>query len=113
MLSGGERNRLHLAKLLKEGGNVVLLDEPTNDLDVDTFARARGRDPALRGVRAGHLTRPVVPGSDRDPHSGLRGDSVVRFHPGNYTEYQEDRRRQLGAEAEQPHRVRFRKLVSG
>ena len=113
VLSGGERNRLHLAKLLKEGGNVVLLDEPTNDLDVDTLRALE--DAILRF--AGCV---LVISHDRwfldriATHIlAFEGDSVVRFHPGNYTEYQEDRRRQLGAEAEQPHRVRFRKLVSG
>ena len=111
VLSGGERNRLHLAKLLKEGGNVLLLDEPTNDLDVDTLRALE--DAILRF--AGCV---LVISHDRwfldriATHVlAFESDSVVKFHSGNYTEYEEDRRRRLGSEAEQPHRVRFRKLM--
>ena len=110
-LSGGERNRLHLAKLLKEGGNVLLLDEPTNDLDVDTLRALE--DAILRF--AGSV---LVISHDRwfldrvATHIlAFEGDSTVSFYPGNYTEYEEDRRRRLGAEADRPHRVKFRKLV--
>ncbi len=110
-LSGGERNRLHLAKLLKEGGNVLLLDEPTNDLDVDTLRALE--DAILRF--AGSV---LVISHDRwfldrvATHIlAFEGDSTISFYPGNYTEYEEDRRRRLGAEADRPHRVKFRKLV--
>jgi ATP-binding cassette ChvD family protein len=111
VLSGGERNRLHLAKLLKEGGNVLLLDEPTNDLDVDTLRALE--DAILRF--AGSV---LVISHDRwfldrvATHIlAFEGDSSVAFYPGNYTDYEEDRRKRLGAEAEQPHRVKFKKLV--
>ena len=110
VLSGGERNRLHLAKLLKEGGNVLLLDEPTNDLDVDTLRALE--DAILRF--AGCV---LVISHDRwfldriATHVlAFESDSMVKFTR-NYTEYEEDRRRRLGSEAEQPHRVRFRKLM--
>ncbi len=73
VLSGGERNRLHLAKLLKSGGNVLLLDEPTNDLDVDTLRALEDALLSFPGLRRGDLPRPLVPGSDRDPHPGIRG----------------------------------------
>ena len=71
-LSGGERNRVHLAKLLKSGGNLMLLDEPTNDLDVETSATSR-MPPDLPRMRGGHQSRPLLPGPHRDPHLGLRG----------------------------------------
>jgi ATP-binding cassette ChvD family protein len=109
-LSGGERNRLHLAKLLKSGGNVLLLDEPTNDLDVDTL---RALEDALLGF-AGCV---VVISHDRwfldriATHMlAFEGDSHVEWFEGNYQEYEADYRRRKGAEAEQPHRVRFKKL---
>ncbi len=111
MLSGGERNRLHLAKLLKEGGNVILLDEPTNDLDVDTL---RALEDALLGF-AGCV---MVVSHDRwfldriGTHIlAFEGESEVRFFEGNYTEYEEDRHKRLGAEADQPHRIKYKKLV--
>ena len=111
-LSGGERNRVHLAKLLKSGGNVLLLDEPTNDLDVDT----------LRALEAGLESFPgcaVVISHDRwfldriATHVlAFEGDSVVRWFEGNFTEYEEFRHRELGVAADQPHRIRYKKLAS-
>ena len=111
-LSGGERNRVHLAKLLRSGGNVLLLDEPTNDLDVDT----------LRALEAGLESFPgcaVVISHDRwfldriATHVlAFEGDSVVRWFEGNFTEYEEFRHRELGVAADQPHRIRYKKLAS-
>jgi energy-dependent translational throttle protein EttA len=110
-LSGGERNRLHLAKLLKSGGNVLLLDEPTNDLDVDTL---RALEEAL--LQFGGCA--VVISHDRwfldriATHMlAFEGDSKVVWFEGNYQDYEADRKRRLGAEADQPHRIRYRKLV--
>ena len=110
-LSGGERNRVHLAKLLKSGGNVLLLDEPTNDLDVDT----------LRALEAGLESFPgcaVVISHDRwfldriATHVlAFEGDSAVRWFEGNFTEYEEYRHRELGAAADQPHRIRYKRLA--
>jgi len=110
-LSGGERNRVHLAKLLRSGGNVLLLDEPTNDLDVDT----------LRALEAGLESFPgcaVVISHDRwfldriATHVlAFEGDSVVRWFEGNFTEYEEFRHRELGTAADQPHRIRYKKLA--
>ena len=110
-LSGGERNRVHLAKLLRSGGNVLLLDEPTNDLDVDT----------LRALEAGLESFPgcaVVISHDRwflywiATHVlAFEGDSVVRWFPGNFTEYEEFRHRELGTAADQPHRIRYKRLA--
>jgi len=111
VLSGGERNRLHLAKLLKEGGNVLLLDEPTNDLDVDTL---RALEDALLQF-AGCV---LVISHDRwfldrvATHIlAFEGDCRVVWFPGNFEEYEEDRRRRMGADADQPHRIQYRKLV--
>jgi ATP-binding cassette ChvD family protein len=111
-LSGGERNRVHLAKLLKSGGNVLLLDEPTNDLDVDT----------LRALEAGLESFPgcaVVISHDRwfldriATHVlAFEGDSQVRWFEGNFTEYEEYRHRELGTAADQPHRIRYKRLAS-
>ena len=111
-LSGGERNRLHLAKLLQTGGNVVLLDEPTNDLDVDT----------LRALEAGLESFPgcvVVISHDRwfldriATHIlAFEGDSQVRFFQGNVSDYEEFRRKELGAAAEQPHRIKYKRLAA-
>jgi energy-dependent translational throttle protein EttA len=111
-LSGGERNRVHLAKLLRSGGNVLLLDEPTNDLDVDT----------LRALEAGLESFPgcaVVISHDRwfldriATHVlAFEGDSVVRWFEGNFTEYEEFRHRELGTAADQPHRIRYKKLAA-
>jgi sulfate-transporting ATPase len=110
-LSGGERNRLHLAKLLKSGGNVLLLDEPTNDLDVDTL---RALEEALLGF-AGCV---VVISHDRwfldriATHIlAFEGNSEVVWFEGNFKEYDADLRRRKGAEAERPHRVTYKKLV--
>ena len=110
-LSGGERNRVHLAKLLKSGGNVLLLDEPTNDLDVDT----------LRALEAGLESFPgcaVIISHDRwfldriATHVlAFEGDSQVRWFEGNFTEYEEYRHRELGTAADQPHRIRYKKLA--
>jgi ATP-binding cassette ChvD family protein len=110
-LSGGERNRVHLAKLLRSGGNLLLLDEPTNDLDVET----------LRALEEAILEFPgcvVVISHDRwfldriATHIlAFEGDSEVIWHEGNYSEYEEDRKRRLGDEAENPHRIRYRKLA--
>jgi energy-dependent translational throttle protein EttA len=110
-LSGGERNRVHLAKLLKSGGNLLLLDEPTNDLDVDTL---RALEEALLGF-AGCV---VVISHDRwfldriATHVlAFEGDSRVVWFEGNYQAYEQDRKRRLGDDADRPHRVRFKKLV--
>jgi energy-dependent translational throttle protein EttA len=111
-LSGGERNRLHLAKLLKSGGNLLLLDEPTNDLDVDTL---RGLEDALLSF-AGCA---VVISHDRwfldriATHMlAFEGDSQVVWFEGNYQDYEADRHRRLGTEADQPHRIKYRKLTA-
>ena len=111
MLSGGERNRLHLARTLKAGGNVLLLDEPTNDLDVDTL---RALEEALLGF-SGCV---VVISHDRwfldriATHMlAFEGDSKVVWFEGNYQDYEADRHRRLGAEADQPHRIKYRKLT--
>jgi energy-dependent translational throttle protein EttA len=111
VLSGGERNRLHLAKLLKEGGNLIMLDEPTNDLDVDTL---RALEDALLAF-AGCV---MVVSHDRwfldriATHTlAFEGESEVRFFEGNYTEYEEDRRTRIGDETDRPHRIRYKRLV--
>jgi ATPase subunit of ABC transporter with duplicated ATPase domains len=111
MLSGGERNRVHLARMLKEGANVLLLDEPTNDLDVNTM---RALEEALENF-AGCA---VVISHDRwfldriATHIlAFEGDSSVVYFDGNYSEYEEDRKRRLGAAAEQPHRIKYRQLT--
>ena len=110
-MSGGERNRVHLAKLLRRGGNLLLLDEPTNDLDVDT----------LRALEEALLIFPgcaVVVSHDRwfldriATHMlAFEGDSQVVFYPGNYEAYEEDKIKRLGAEAAAPKRIRYRPLV--
>ena len=110
-LSGGERNRVHLAKLLKGGANLLLLDEPTNDLDVDTL---RALEEAL--LNFGGCA--VVISHDRwfldriATHMlAFEGDSKVVWFEGNYQDYEADRHRRLGAEADQPHRIKYRKLT--
>ncbi|MGB5247961.1 MAG: energy-dependent translational throttle protein EttA [Woeseia sp.] len=110
LLSGGERNRVHLAKMLKAGGNLLLLDEPTNDLDVET----------LRALEEALLEFPgsaIVISHDRwfldriATHIlAFEGDSQVTWFAGNYAEYEEDRKKRLGAEAAQPHRIKYRRL---
>jgi sulfate-transporting ATPase len=110
-LSGGERNRVHLAKMLKEGANLLLLDEPTNDLDVDT----------LRALEEALLDYPgcaVIITHDRwfldriATHMlAFEGDSAVVWFEGNYADYEADRRRRLGAAADQPHRIRYKPLI--
>ncbi len=113
MLSGGERNRVHLAKMLKEGANVLLLDEPTNDLDVNTL---RALEEALESF-AGCA---VVISHDRwfldriATHIlAFEGDSKAVWFDGNYSEYESDRRIRLGAAAERPHRIKYRQLTRG
>ncbi len=110
-LSGGERNRVHLGKMLRRGGNVLLLDEPTNDLDVDT----------LRALEEAIETFPgcvLVVSHDRwfldriATHIlAFEGDSQVRFYPGNYTEYEEFMKREFGEGATDPHRIKYKPLV--
>jgi ATP-binding cassette ChvD family protein len=112
-LSGGERNRVHLAKVLRSGGNVLLLDEPTNDLDVDT----------LRALEEGLLGFPgcaVVISHDRwfldrvATHVlAFEGDSEVRWFEGNFSDYEVDRKKRLGVSADTPHRIRYKPLVRG
>jgi ATP-binding cassette ChvD family protein len=110
-LSGGERNRLHLAKLLKTGCNLLLLDEPTNDLDVDTLR-------ALEEALLNFAGCAVVISHDRwfldriATHMlAFEGDSQVVWFEGNYQDYEADRKRRLGAEADRPHRIKYRKLT--
>jgi ATP-binding cassette ChvD family protein len=110
-LSGGERNRVHLAKVLRSGGNLLLLDEPTNDLDVDTLR-------ALEEALLGFAGCAVVISHDRwfldriATHMlAFEGDSHVEWFEGNYQEYEADRRRRLGADADRPSRLRYRKFA--
>jgi len=110
VLSGGERNRVHLAKMLRAGGNLLLLDEPTNDLDVET----------LRALEEALLEFPgsaVVISHDRwfldriATHIlAFEGDSLVTWFSGNYADYEEDRKRRLGSDANQPHRIKYKRL---
>jgi ATP-binding cassette ChvD family protein len=111
VLSGGERNRVHLARLLKSGANVLLLDEPTNDLDVDTLR-------ALEDALLEFAGCAVIISHDRwfldriATHIlAFEGDSDVVWFEGNYQQYEEDRHRRLGAEADRPHRIKYRKLT--
>jgi sulfate-transporting ATPase len=110
-LSGGERNRVHLAKVLTQGGNVLLLDEPTNDLDVDTMRALEDALLAFPGCA-------VVISHDRwfldriATHVlAFEGDSEVRWFEGNFSDYETDRHQRLGAEADQPHRIKYKPLV--
>jgi energy-dependent translational throttle protein EttA len=111
VLSGGERNRVHLAKMLRRGGNVLLLDEPTNDLDVDTLRALEDALEAFPGCA-------VVISHDRwfldriATHIlAFEGESQVRWFEGNFSEYEAWRRKELGAEADQPHRVKYKPLT--
>ena len=111
VLSGGERNRVHLACMLKEGANVLLLDEPTNDLDVNTM---RALEEALENFGG----CAVIISHDRwfldrvATHMlAFEGDSSVRWFEGNYSEYEEDRKKRLGKAADQPHRIKYRHLT--
>lgn len=110
-ISGGQRNRVHLAKMLKEGGNVLLLDEPTNDLDVNTLR-------ALEEALENYLGCVVVISHDRwfldriATHIlAFEGDSQTVWFEGNYSDYEKDRKRRLGAAADQPHRIKYRQLT--
>jgi len=110
-LSGGERNRVHLACMLKEGANLILLDEPTNDLDVNTLR-------ALEEALESYAGCAMIISHDRwfldriATHIlAFEGDSRVVWYPGNYSEYEADRKKRLGEPAEQPHRIRYRKLT--
>ncbi len=110
-LSGGERNRVHLAKMLRNQGNVILLDEPTNDLDVNTLR-------ALEEALENYAGCAVVVSHDRwfldriATHIlAFEDDSIIWFQPGNWSDYEADRRKRLGIEADTPHRVRYRRLT--
>jgi ATPase subunit of ABC transporter with duplicated ATPase domains len=112
-LSGGERNRLHLARVLKSGANVLLLDEPTNDLDVDTLR-------ALEEALLSFAGCAVVISHDRwfldriATHMlAFEGDSQAVWFEGNFQDYHADLKRRIGAEADQPHRIKYRKLTRG
>jgi ATPase subunit of ABC transporter with duplicated ATPase domains len=111
VLSGGERNRVLLAKMIKRGGNVLLLDEPTNDLDVDTLRALEDSLEAFPGCA-------VIITHDRwfldrvATHVlAFEGDSVVRWFEGNFTEYEAWRKKQLGADAAQPHRLKYKPIT--
>ena len=111
VLSGGERNRLNLALTLKQGGNLLLLDEPTNDLDVETLG-------SLENALLDFPGCAVVISHDRwfldrvATHVlAFEGDSVVRWFEGNFSDYEADRKKRLGAEAERPHRLKYKPLV--
>ncbi len=110
-LSGGERNRVHLAKILKEGANVILLDEPTNDLDVNTLRALEEAIEEFAGTA-------IVVSHDRwfldriATHIlAFEGDSQVRFFDGNFSDYEADRHKRLGTEADNPHRIKYRSLT--
>ncbi len=112
-LSGGERNRVHLAKMLKSGANFLLLDEPTNDLDVDTLR-------ALEEALVEFAGSALVVSHDRwfldriATHMlAFEGDSQVEWFQGNFQDYEADRHRRIGTEADQPHRIRYKPLVRG
>jgi ATPase subunit of ABC transporter with duplicated ATPase domains len=111
LLSGGERNRVNLAKMLKSGANVLLLDEPTNDLDVDTLR-------ALEEALVDFAGCAVIISHDRwfldriATHIlSFEGDSHVEWFEGNYQDYEADRHRRLGTDADQPHRIKYKPLI--
>ena len=111
LLSGGERNRVHMAKMLKSGANVILLDEPTNDLDVDTLRALEEALLAFAGCA-------VVTSHDRwfldriATHIlAFEGDSHVEWFEGNFEDYEADKKRRLGEDAVNPHRVKYKPLV--
>ena len=113
MLSGGERNRVHLAKMMSRPANVILLDEPTNDLDVETLS-------ALEDALAEFPGCAVVISHDRffldriATHIlAFEGESQVVWFEGNYQDYEADRHRRLGTDADQPHRIKFKPLARG
>ena len=113
LLSGGERNRVHLARMLKEGANVLLLDEPTNDLDVNTM---RALEEALENFGGCAL----IISHDRwfldrivTHILAFEGESKVLWFEGNYSEYEADRKTRLGSAASQPHRIKYRHLTRG
>src|SRR5260370_13510947 len=111
ILSGGERNRVHLAKMLKEGANVLLLDEPTNDLDVNTMRALEEALETFAGC-AGIISHDRWFLDRVATHIlAFEGDSTVSFFDGNFTEYESDKRKRLGAEADPPHRNRYRELT--
>ena len=110
LLSGGERNRVHLAKMLKEGGNLILLDEPTNDLDVETLSSLEAALEDFPGCA-------VVISHDRffldriATHIlAFEGDSHVEWFEGNFADYEEDKKRRLGEAAVEPHRIKFKRF---
>ncbi len=110
-LSGGERNRVHLAKVLKEGANVILLDEPTNDLDVNTLRALEEALDAFGGCA-------VVVSHDRwfldrvATHIlAFEGDSQVYWYEGSFSDYEEDKHRRMGIEADTPHRIKYKPLT--
>mgnify|MGYP001823117439 FL=1 len=111
LISGGQRNRVHLAKMIKEGGNVLLLDEPTNDLDVNTLR-------ALEEALENYAGCAVVISHDRwfldriATHIlAFEGNSEVVWFEGNYSDYEKDRKRRIGADADQPQRIKYRQLT--
>jgi len=113
LLSGGERNRVHLAKMLKEGGNLLLLDEPTNDLDTETLS-------ALEAALEDFAGCAVVISHDRffldrmATHIlAFEGDSHVEWFEGNFQDYEEDKKRRLGDAAVEPHRIKFKRFDRG
>ncbi|MEZ0304869.1 MAG: ATP-binding cassette domain-containing protein, partial [Hyphomicrobiaceae bacterium] len=110
LLSGGERNRVHLAKMLKEGGNLLLLDEPTNDLDTETLS-------ALEAALEDFAGCAVIISHDRffldrmATHIlAFEGDSHVEWFEGNFQDYEEDKKRRLGDAAVEPHRIKFKRF---
>mgnify|MGYP006219221281 FL=1 len=112
-LSGGERNRVHLAKVLKEGANVLLLDEPTNDLDIDTLRALEDAIEAYAGCA-------VIVSHDRwfldrvATHIvAFEGESQVRWFEGNFTDYAEYRKREHGVDAMRPHRIKYKPVTRG